>query len=273
MLFTPLRKALIAGAGIFAVGVAAGVTIHSATASTTLTASTSTPTPSASPGSGGNVCRPAKGVALGAARQVLGIAASVTGQTQQQILDQLRAGKTLDQVAGSKAGTIESQALAKVKTALDARVSSGKLTSAQEQTMLDAAKTALDKTMSSDLSGKLPPAGSAAGCTPPGLLGTLIKVTADKTGLTVQQVMDQLKAGKSIDQIAGSKAADIKATVLQMQQQKESSALDNLMGRSGLQGPGAGGGLGKGFGFGGLGRGHGRGPNAPQGSATPTPSA
>jgi hypothetical protein len=148
-------------------------------------------------------------------------------------------------------------------------VSSGKLTAAQEQTMLAKARTALDTAMSSDLSGKLPPAGAGAACTPGGLLGTLIKVTADKTGLTVQQVMDQLKAGKSIDQIAGSKAADIKATVLQMQQQKESSALDNLMGRTGLQGPGAGGGLGKLFG--GLGRGHR--PNGPLGSATPTPSA
>jgi hypothetical protein len=267
MLFTPLRKALIAGAGLFAVGVGAGVTVHSATAGTTLTAATATPSPSAAPGSGGNVCRPAKVLRLGAARQVLSIAASVTGQTEQQITDQLRAGKTLNQVAGSKASTVETQALAKLKTALDGRVSSGKLSAAQEQTMLDKAKTELDKAMASDLSGKLPPAGTAAGCTPGGLVGTLIKVTADKTGLTVQQVMDQLRAGKSIDQIAGSKAAEIKATVLQMQQQKDSSALDNLMGRSGLQGPG------KGFRFGALGHGRGHGPNGPQRSPSPTPSA
>jgi hypothetical protein len=262
MLFTPLRKALIAGAGLFAVGVGAGVTVHSATAGTTLTAATATPSPSASPGGGDNVCRPAKALRLGAARQVLSIAASVTGQTEQQITDQLRAGKTLNQVAGSKASTVETQALAKLKTALDGRVSSGKLSAAQEQTMLDKAKTELDKAMASDLSGKLPPAGAAAGCTPGGgLVGTLIKVTADKTGLTVQQVMDQLRAGKSIDQIAGSKAAEIKATVLQMQQQKDSSALDNLMGRTGLKGPGGGG---RGFGLGGRGRGHG--PSSPQAS-------
>jgi hypothetical protein len=269
MLFTPLRKALIAGAGLFAVGVGAGVTVHSATAGTTLTAAAAaaTPSPSASPGSGGNVCRPVKALRLGAARQVLSIAASVTGQTEQQITDQLRAGKTLNQVAGGKASAIETQALAKLKSALDGRVSSGKLSAAQEQTMLDKAKTELDKAMSSDLSGKLPPAGAAGTCTPGGLVGTLIKVTADKTGLTVQQVMDQLKAGKSIEQIAGSQAADIKATVLQMQQQKSSAALDNLMGRTGLKGSKGGA---PGLGFFGRGRGHAPG-GGPQSS--PTPSA
>jgi hypothetical protein len=265
MLFTPLRKALIAGAGIFALGAAAGVTVHSVTAGTTLTASTATPSPS--PGTGnGKVCKPGRGggPALGAARQVLSIAAGVLGQTEQQITDQLRSGKTLDQVAGDKVSTIEQQALAKLKTTLDARVTAGKLSASQEQTMLDKAKTALEKAMSSDLGKRIPAAGAAAGCTPGGLLGTLVKVTADKTGMTVQQVMDALKSGKSIDQIAGDKAADIKATVLQMQQQKDASALDNLMGRTGLQGPHAGGM--------GHGRGHG-GPLGPKGHASPTPPA
>jgi len=264
MLFTPLRKALIAGAGVFAVGVGAGVGVHSATVGATLTASTATPSPSAG---AGNECKPGKAFELGAARQVLSIAASVTGQTEQQLLDQLRAGRTLDQIAGNKAATIEQQAIDKLKAELDKRVSAGKLSSTQEQSMLDKAKTALDKAMSSDLSGKLPPAGAGAACAPGGLLGTLIKVTADKTGLTVQQVMDQLKAGKSIDQIAGSKAADIKATVLQMEQQREASALDNLMGRTGLQAPGNGGAGPLGFGFG---RGHGRGPGGAAPNATPS---
>jgi len=264
MLFTPLRKALIGGAAIFAVGVAAGVGVHSVTASSpSLTASTSTPSPS--PGAS-NVCKPAgHGPALGAARQVLAIAASVLGQTQEQILDQLRSGKTLDQVAGSKASTIEQQALDKLKAALDKRVAAGKLSSTQESTMLDKAKTALEKAMSTDLSGKIPPAagsGSNAGCTPRGLLGTLIQVTAQQTGMTVQQVTDALKSGKSIDQIAGDKAAAIKAAVLQQIQQRDASALDNLMGRTGLgAGPGHGG---RGFGglFGGAKR--------PQASATPS---
>jgi hypothetical protein len=266
MLFTPLRKALIGGAAIFAVGVAAGVGVHSATASNpTLTASTATPSPS--PGAS-NTCKPAeRGAAFGAARQVLAIAASVLGQTREQILDQLRSGKTLDQVAGSKASTIEQQSLDKLKSALDKRVTAGKLSSTQETTMLAAAKTALVKAMSSDLSGRIPAAGAGAGCTPDGLLGTLVKVTADQTGMTVQQVMDALRSGKSIDQIAGDKAAAIKAAVLQEIQQRDASALDTLMGRGGLPGGGPRAGAGPGRGFGGIfgGRGGGK----PQATATP----
>lgn len=262
MLFTPLRKALIAGAGIVAAGVATGVAVaHTVAPSTAaLAASTSAATPSASPGAS-NTCRPAlRGPALGAAKQVLDIAATDLGQTRQQILDQLRSGKTLDQIAGSKASTIENDALAKLKAALDKRVADGKLSSSQETTMLSKARAALDKAMSSDLSGKLPPAAGSGDCVPGnGVLGILIKVTAQQTGMTTQQVMDALKSGKSIDQIAGDKAAAIKAAVLQQLQQRESSALDNLMGRSGL-GSNAG-----------PGHGHGRPGNGPK--ATPSPSA
>jgi hypothetical protein len=258
MLFTPLRRAVIAGAGLVALGAGTGVGVHSAMTAT-LTASTgpstgsaaTTPSSTADP----TVCRPERGARLGAAEQVLSIAATVTGQTQQQILDQLRTGKTLNQIAGSNAATIEQQAMDKLKAALDKKVGAGKLDAAHEQTMLDKAKTALDKAMSADLSSKIPAAGAA--CTPRGLLGTVVKVTADKTGLTVQQVLDQLKAGKSIDDIAGSKAADVKATVLQMQQQKLGSELDTIMGHSGLPTPK-------------LGQGHGHSGPKPSPSASPS---
>ena len=263
MLLTPLRKAIVAGAGIFAVGVAAGVGVHAATAgSATLTAATTaTPSTTPTPGAGANTCKPA-GPAFGAAKQVLSIAASVLGQTQQQILDQLRSGKSLDQIAGSKAATIEQQALDKLKSALDKRVAAGKLSSSQESDMLSKAKQALENAMSGDLSGQIPAAGAGAACgARGGLLGMLVKATADKTGLSVQQVMDDLKAGQSIDQIAGSHAADVKAAVLQMLQSKESAAIDKIMGTSGLGAQG-------GKGFGRLG-----GPNRPKASPTATPSA
>src|SRR5258708_694544 len=237
MLFSPLRKAVIAGAGVLALAAAAGVTVHATTGGgtpATLTASTATPAPKADKPDG-NACRPAG--ELGAARQVLGITASVTGQTEQQILDQLRAGKSLNDIAGSNAATVEQQSLAKRKPALDKRVAAGKLDATREQTMLDKAKTALDKAMAANLSSRIPAAGATCDAKPHGLLQTLIKVTADKTGLTQDQVLQDLKNGQSIDQIAGSKAADIKATVLQMEQDKASKALDNLMQRNGLPTP------------------------------------
>jgi len=244
MIFTPLRKAVIAGAGMLAIGAAGGVAVRAATSSPSSTPTAATASPSPGTGSG-RQCAPAP--LLGAARQVLSIAAGVTGQSQQQILDQLRQGRTLDQIAGDKASTIEQQALAKLKTRLDRAVSSGKLTSSQESSMLDKARAGLEKAMSSDLSKDIPAGGSmpkACGrhLGRNGLLAMLVKVTAQKTGLSEQQVLQDLRNGQSIDQIAGSKAADIKATVLQMEEQRLPGLLDKLMSHSGgFGGPGMGG--------------------------------
>jgi len=267
MIFTPLRKAVIAGAGVLAIGAAGGVAVHAATSgspgSASLTASTSSPSPSPH---GGRNCVPAP--ALGIAKQVLAIAAKDTGLTQQQILDQLRAGKTFDQIAGSKAQAVENDLLAALKTRLDKAVSSGKLTQDRETSMLEKAKTAIEKAMSSDLSKRLPADGAPQACgrgVRKGLLQTLISVTAQQTGLSKQQIMQDLQNGQSIDQIAGSKAAAIKAAVLQQMEQNLSSQLDQIMSHSGGMDMGMGrmGGL-----FGGFRGGHGlRG-----GAAAPSPS-
>ena len=232
MIFSPLRKAVIAGAGVLAIGAAGGVAVHAATSAGSSSATLDATSPSRSPKSSTD-CVPKP--ALGIARQVLGIAAKDTGLTEQQILDQLRGGKTFDQIAGSKAQTVENDLLAQLKSRLDKAVSAGKLTQDRENTMLDKAKSAIEKAMSSDLSSRIP----AAGTTPKacgrgnGLLQTLIKVTAEKTGLTQQQVMQDLRNGESIDQIAGSKAAEIKAAVLQQMEQDLSSRLDQVMSHSG----------------------------------------
>ena len=243
MIFSPLRKTFIAGAGVLALATAGGVAVHAATSGAptgaTLTSTTPSPSPSPSTHTKNSTCLP--GGVLGAAKQVLSIAAKDTGLTEQQILDQLRQGRTLDQIAGSKASTVESDVLAALKTRLDQAVSKGKLTSARETAMLAKAKTALDKAMSSNLSKYIPANGAPPTCgrhgkgdrMGKGLLQTLIKVTAEKTGLTAQQVMQDLRNGESIDQIAGSKAADIKATVLQELEKDLSSQLDMIMSHSG----------------------------------------
>jgi hypothetical protein len=251
MIFSPLRKAVIAGAGVVALGSAGGVAVHAATSSSptsaTLTATTTT-TPSPTPNS--STCVPHR--ELGIAKQVLGVAAKDTGLTEQQILDQLRAGKTFDDIAGSKAPTVEQDLLTRLKSHLDQAVSSGKLTQDRETAMLDKAKTAIEKAMSSNLSDRIPASGSLQACGggrghgeghKDGLLHTLITVTAQKTGLSEDQVMQDLRNGQSIDQIAGSKAADIKATVLQQMQQDLSSKLDKIMSHSGGLGGGKGHGM------------------------------
>jgi uncharacterized protein (DUF433 family) len=248
MIFSPVRKAVIAGASVLAVGAAGGVAVHAATSggSTNASLTATSPSPSASPNA--KTCVP--GPALGVAHQVLAIAVKDTGLTQQQILDQLRAGKTFDQIAGSKAQTVENDVLAALKTHLDQAVSSGRMTSDRETAMLAKAKTAIEKAMSSNLSSRIPANGQLESCGKGGrhgdgmggkVLRTLISVTAQQTGLTEQQVMQDLRNGESIDQIAGSKAAAIKAAVLQQLQQDLSKQLDEIMSHSGGFGMGHGG--------------------------------
>jgi len=233
MIFSPLRKAVIAGAGILAVGAAGGVAVHAGSTSATLTATTASPSPSTSTGNAGRnaACAPSR--LDRAARQVLAIAATVLGKPQAEIEAQLRAGRTLDQIAGDKAATIEQQALAKLKARLDQMVSSGKLTADRETALLARATTALEKAMSSDLSQYLKGEGGSD-CDVRGLLRLVVKVTAEKTGLTQQQVLQDLRNGQSIDQIAGAKAAEVKAAVLQIEQQRLSTRLDTLMSHQGL---------------------------------------
>ena len=245
MMFTPLRKAVIAGGSVLALGAAGGVAVHAAVsggstnAALTATTASPTPSPSGSAKDHSKTCAPAG--AMGMVHQVLSIAEKDTGLTEQQILDQLRAGKTFDEIAGSKAQTVENDLLAALKTRLDKAVSNGKLTSDRETTMLDKAKTAIEKAMSSNLSSRIPASGNLQPCAG-GRHGdafggkvfkTLISVTAQQTGLTEEQVRQDLRNGQSIDQIAGHEAAAIKAAVLAQLQKDFSSELDKIMSHNG----------------------------------------
>jgi hypothetical protein len=67
----------------------------------------------------------------------------------------------------------------------------------------------------------------------------LVQATAEQTGLTPQQVMEQLAGGKTIVDIAGAKAPAVKAAALTYVQQQLaqqlaqiSGALDALMSNS-----------------------------------------
>jgi len=170
-------------------------------------------------------CKPA---GLGVALEALEVVSRDTGLNRDQILEQLRQGKSIDQVAGAKASQVEQDLLAALSQRLDKAVSKGRITADQKAAMLAREKSRLDSLLSQNLADRIPSAGHLAGCGH-GLLGDLIRVTAQQTGLSVDQVYAQLKAGKTIDQIAGGKAAAIKAQVLQDQEAQLSQMLDRLM--------------------------------------------
>jgi polyhydroxyalkanoate synthesis regulator phasin len=126
--------------------------------------------------------------------------ASYLGLTADDLLAQLKSGKTLAQIAaaqGKSASGLEEVMYADAKTHLDQAVADGKLTAAQEQTMLADLKSHLDDII--NRSG--PPAGGTGlvvGGPPFGA------AAASYLGLTGDELRAQLQSGKSLAQIAAA---------------------------------------------------------------------
>jgi len=81
-------------------------------------------------------------------RVLVRLVATDTNQTPKAVIDQLRAGKSLDQIAGSKAASIRQQVLDRLKARLAKAVSAHKITQAQADQRLARWTTRLEKVMS-----------------------------------------------------------------------------------------------------------------------------
>jgi hypothetical protein len=144
---------------------------------------------------------------------VLKAAVQYIGVSRAELLKDVRAGQTLAQIAtahGKSVDGLEAAMLAAVKSKLDAAVAAGKLTSAREQALLARAQTLVDRLVNAKLGAK---AGSRLGARAKGLL----VVSAKYIGLTPQALRSELKAGKSLADVAaahGKTAAGLKAALL-----------------------------------------------------------
>ncbi|MFN2451380.1 MAG: hypothetical protein ABR541_03405 [Candidatus Dormibacteria bacterium] len=87
--------------------------------------------------------------------ELVRITAKDIGQTPEQVVTQLKAGKTLDQIAGAKAGAVRQDALALAKTRLDRAVSRGRIDGARETALLTKLGQRLDTVMSKNLSAEV----------------------------------------------------------------------------------------------------------------------
>jgi len=90
----------------------------------------------------------------GLVRPLIHDTAKRTNQTRDHIVDQLKAGKTLKEIAGSQAGAVKQDVLDRAKQHLDKAVAAGKLTQADEQKRLDALSTRIDTVMAKNLSDR-----------------------------------------------------------------------------------------------------------------------
>lgn len=148
----------------------------------------------------------APGVLLKAAAQYLGV-------SRAELVKDARAGQTLAQIAtahGKSVDGLEAAMLAALKTKLDAAVAAGKLTSAQEQAKLARAEKLVERLVNSKLGAK---AGKRQG-----VRAGLLRVSAKYIGVSPKVLAADLKAGKSLAQVAaahGKTAAGLKEALIE----------------------------------------------------------
>jgi len=210
--------ALAAGAAL------AGPTVESRVAAVAQPGATPTPAPGAAQP---QARRPAitRRVAL-----LLGRAtAEVSGIKPREVLAGLRDGKSLAQIAQEHGKTdkdVISTARAKLDEQLKQAISTGRQAQARADTVLAQFDQAAPQIVNDQNLGQLAPravvkkAPVAAG---------LIKATAEVTGLQPKDVLAELRAGKSLAQIAqahGKTGDDILAKLRELGQQRLDKALD-----------------------------------------------
>jgi uncharacterized coiled-coil protein SlyX len=137
------------------------------------------------------------------------VIASYLGLTPAQLREQLKAGKTLAQIAvaqGKSVSGLEDAIYADVQAHLDQAVANGRLSAAQEQAILARLKARLDDLVNSSFPAIGRPAGKRFGA-----------AVAAYLGLSPAQLRTELRAGKSLAQIAtehGKTVAGLKSAIL-----------------------------------------------------------
>jgi len=142
-------------------------------------------------------------------------AAAYIGVSVKELRTQLKGGKSLGDVAtahGKSVSGLEAAILAGAKTRLDAAVAAGKLTAEQAAERLEKLQNRVHELVTRT---------GVAGKGKPGKAKQAVRgaaaATATYTGLTVEQVRAQLKAGTSLAEIAtgaGKTVAGLKAAIL-----------------------------------------------------------
>jgi uncharacterized protein (DUF433 family) len=155
--------------------------------------------------------------------------AEVSGIKPKEVLAGLRDGKSLAQIAQEHGKTdkeIIAAARARLDTQLKQAIAKGRLTQDRADAMLAQFDQAAPQVVSDSNLGQQ--IGHAAAKQAPVAAG-LIKATADVTGLQPKEVRAELRAGKSLAQIAqehGKTADDILAKLRELGQQRLDTALD-----------------------------------------------
>lgn len=153
------------------------------------------------------------------------------GLTREQIVTELKAGKSLTQIAQAQNKDINELiklARTKLTTRLTQSVTNGKITQTQADAALKAFDTNAPTVVTSTTLGNI--GGRGGKHDRVGGRGQLIEATASVTGLTAAQVRTELQAGKTYAQIAqekGKTVDDIIAKLRELGEQRLATELQN----------------------------------------------
>ena len=225
-----MRSKLVIGiaAGAVALALAGGAALAGPTVERQVAAIAQTTTPTPAPGAAQpKARRPAitRRVALLLGRTT----ADVSGIKPRDVLAELRAGKSLAQIAQEHGKTdkdVIAAARAKLDEQLKQAVAKGRQTQERADTVLAQFDQAAPQIVNDQNLGQLAPRAVAKKA--PVATG-LIKATAEVTGMQPKDVLAELRAGKSLAQIAqehGKTGDDILAKLRELGQQRLDKALD-----------------------------------------------
>lgn len=159
------------------------------------------------------------------AQALVDAAAEATGLTHQEIIEQVRAGSTLAEVITANGANVDAVIDAAVTDAteqINAAVTEGRITQEEADTMI----AELETVFTEMVNGEFAPQGPQGHPFARGV----IQLAAEQTGLTVQEIREQLRAGNSLATILTDNGVDVNAFIdLAVSQAEErlSQAVEN----------------------------------------------
>lgn len=151
----------------------------------------------------------------GLAAALIRATSELTGLTGEQVLTELRAGKSLAQIAaanGSSGDAVVQAVVAKIKERLDRLVAEGRLTQQQADERLASITTRAtemvnDTTLGQKIDTRLGNRQERA------VMAALVQAASEATGLSASDIVTRLRNGESLEQIVRSAGGDPAAVI------------------------------------------------------------
>jgi DNA-binding CsgD family transcriptional regulator len=167
--------------------------------------------------------------------------AEYLGLSAAELKNELGSGKSLAEIAtahGKSVDGLKQAVLDAAKKDLDREVAEGDLTAEQEQTILSQLRNGLDDFVNGKDGLRIKIEAKGAG--PDLALGGPFETAADYLGLSVDQLTDELRAGKSLAEIAsahGKSVSGLKQKLIDAATADIEKAVTKLMNQKGLPEP------------------------------------